>query len=196
MSLRVTLLGIDGTWRGVANAANTTIDRDDGEREPSASWKKRITMSEHSPIRKLKISWRWYDLPYWVSTHLVRHSTGVNHYVRTQRTDRTNINRNRLPQDSLVEHECEANAQAIINISKKRLCKQASMETRQAWALFLERIRDVEPELFNACVPECVYRNGLCPEFKTCGWNHTQAFKTRLKEYVNGFEKQISKMGD
>lgn len=190
----VKLLGIDGTWREVANAANTTIHREDGEREPSSSWKKRIIMSEHSPIRKLKISWRWYDLPYWVSTHLVRHSIGIDHFVRTQRTDRTNVNRNKLPQDSLVEHECEANAQAIINISRKRLCKQASMETRQAWILLLEEIREIEPELFNACVPECVYRNGFCPEFKTCGWNHTKVFQKRLDEYVSGFKKQISQL--
>jgi hypothetical protein len=196
MFMRVKLLGIDGTWRAVANAANTTIHREDGTREPTSRWKQRMLMCEHSPIRKLNVSWRWYDLKYWVSTHLVRHKFGIEHFVRSQRTDRTGIDRNDLPQGNLVEHECEANAQAIINISRKRLCKQASKETRRAWQEFLNSFKDEEPELFNACVPECVYRNGLCPEFKTCGWNHTQTFKQRLAQYVEGFEKQISNMGD
>lgn len=191
--MRVKLLGIDGTWRKVANAANTTIHREDGIKEPSSRWKRRILMSEHSPIRKLKFSWRWYDLPYWVSMQFARHKHGIEHFIRSQRTDRTGINRSKLPQDNPVEHECEANAQALINISRKRLCRQASKETRIAWQEFLNSIKEKEPELYNACVPECVYRNGLCPEFKSCGWNHTEEFQKRLKEYLKGFEKQVSK---
>lgn len=52
-----------------------------------------MLLAEHSPIRKLIISWKWYDLLSWVSVHLVRHKFGVDHWVRTQRTDRTGIDR-------------------------------------------------------------------------------------------------------
>lgn len=40
-------------------------------------------------------------------------------------------------------------------------------------------------------VRECVYRNGMCPEMFTCGYNKTQAFEEELKEYIKGFEDQI-----
>lgn len=35
------------------------------------------------------IKWKWFDLKYWVSTHFVRHWLRIEHYLRTQRTDRT-----------------------------------------------------------------------------------------------------------
>lgn len=41
-------------------------------------------------------------------------------------------------------------------------------------------------------VKECVYRNGLCPEIFSCGYNKTEAFKEELKEYLNGFEGKTS----
>lgn len=123
----------------------------------------------------------------------VRHKIGIEHFVSSQRNDRqNNYDRNTAPQSALVIHECEANAQAIINISRKRLCKQASSETREAWQNFLESIKNIEPELYSVCVPECVYRNGFCPEFKSCGYNHTEEFEEELKKYIQGFEKQIN----
>ena len=63
--------------------------------------------------------------------HFVRHKHGIEHWISTRRTDRTGIDRNELRQDELVTHEFEANAQAIINISRKRMCFQASKETRE-----------------------------------------------------------------
>jgi hypothetical protein len=41
-------------------------------------------------------------------------------------------------------------------------------------------------------VRECVYRNGLCPEMFTCGYNKTEAFKEELREYLKGFENQVT----
>ena len=60
---KVKFLKILGSWRDVANAARTTIRMAEGEKEPSPSWKKRILLAEHSPIRKLFVSWNWSDLP-------------------------------------------------------------------------------------------------------------------------------------
>ena len=139
-------------------------------------------LSEHSPIRQLLIKCKMYDLKYWVSVHFVRHKYGIEHWVRTQRTDRTNIDRDNLTQSNYVEHEFEANAQALINISRKRLCMSASKETREAWISVLDAIKETEPELCSVCVRECIYR-GWCYEFKSCGYHKAEEFNQKLKEY-------------
>ena len=172
-------------WRDVADAARTTIRMPEGTKEPSSAWKRRILLAEHSPIRQMVFKWKWSNLKYWVSVHFVRHKFGIEHFVSTQRTDRTGVDRDSLPQDSLVEHECFANAQAMIFISRRRLCRQASPETTAAWRMVLEEVKQTEPELYSVCVPECVYR-GFCPEFKSCGYAATEAFAKARAAYVNG----------
>ena len=171
-----------GTWRQVADAARTTIRMEEGVKEPSSRWKKRILLAEHSPIRKMVFSWKWLDLPYWVSVHFVRHKFGIEHFVSTQRTDRTGEDRNAKSQDAPVVHECFANAQAVMFISRRRLCGQASPETRAAWRLVVDEIAKVEPEVAACCVPECVYR-GFCPEFRPCGFCDTPRFRELVAQY-------------
>lgn len=178
-------------WQDIKNTTMNTIGKNKGA-YPSNEWKLNLLLSEHSPIRKLKISWRWEDLKYWVSVHLVRHKIGIEHFVSTQRTDRTGVNRNSLPQDSLVNHECEADAQALINISRKRLCNCASLETRQAWQEVKSKIAEVEPELASCMVRECVYRNGFCPEMFPCGYNKTETFEKELKDYLKTKKDNIN----
>jgi hypothetical protein len=76
------------------------------------------------------------------------------------------------------------NAQAFINISRRRLCVGcASPETRKAWGLVIDALKDYDPILAEKCVPECIYR-GFCPEFeRCCGYVNTEAYQKRLKEY-------------
>ena len=171
-----------GTWREVADAARTTIRREEGEGEPSPRWKKRILLAEHSPIRKLSFNWKWQDLPYWVSVHFVRHKFGIEHFVSTQRSDRTGEDRTAKTQDAPVAHECFANAQAMMFVSRRRLCGQASAETRAAWRLVVDELAKTEPELASCCVPECVYR-GFCPEFKPCGYCGGDAWRAAVERY-------------
>lgn len=189
--MRVVLLGSKGTWREVANSANTTINREEGVKEPSSEWKRRMLLCEHSPIRQIALKLKIHNIKSWISVHFVRHKIGIEHWVRTQRTDRTSINRDELPQGNLLEHEFEANAQAFINISRKRLCNQASKETKETWQKVLESIKDTQPELYRVCVPDCVYR-GWCYEFKTCNYHTTQEFNNRLKEYRRGINDNKS----
>ena len=179
---KIKFLKVKGTWREVADAARTTIRREEGEGEPSSRWKKRILLAEHSPIRKLCFNWKWIDLPYWVSVHFVRHKFGIEHFVSTQRTDRTGEDRNSKSQDAAVVHECFANAQAVMFISRRRLCGQASPETRAAWKAVVDEIAKKEPEVASCCVPECVYR-GFCPEFKPCGYCGTPAWEKAVADY-------------
>ena len=173
-------------WQGIKDATMNTIGKTTGK-YPDSEWKRKLIMSEHSPIRRLKFYWRWADLKYWVSVHLVRHKIGIDHWVNTQRTDRTGINRDELPQGALVNHAAEADAQALINISRKRLCMCASPETRQAWQNVKDEVEKVEPELASCMVRECIYR-GFCPEMFPCGFSKTEAYKKELAEYRKGYE--------
>lgn len=171
-----------GNWRDVADAANTTVNREEGTKEPNSSWKKKILLAEHSPIRLIFIRWKWINLPSWISVHFVRHKYGIEHWVRSQRQDRTGVDRSSLPQDTLIEHECCADQQSIIYISRKRLCNKASPETKQVWSMFLEAIKEKNPELYDVCVPECIYR-GFCPELKSCGYIKSEQALKKLEDY-------------
>lgn len=180
--MRVELIYSRADWNEVLNACRTTVGKDRIDKQPKAVWRKKILHAEHSPIRKLQISVKCYDVKSWVATHFARHHVGVEKYIQTQRTDRTGINRDELPQGALVTLELDLNAQAIINISRKRLCTQASKETRELWILILEEIKKELPELYDVCVPECVYR-GFCPELYSCGFCSTPKYDDMLNNY-------------
>lgn len=137
---------------------------------PTESWIKRLVEAEHSPIREL-----WFGIkmtiPYWVSVHFVRHHIGVNHYVQTQRTDRTGVVRDELKQSEMVTHIMSINAQELINMAHKRLCLQASHETREAMIEICQKVIEVAPYMRDVLVPLCKYRNGKCTEMFPCGGN-------------------------
>jgi hypothetical protein len=139
---------------------------------PTDEWKVKLLEAEHSPIREL-----WFgikmEIPYYVSVHLVRHHIGVNHYVQTQRDDRTNDNipRAEKPQGAMVSHIMSINAQELIFLMHKRLCGQASTETRQLANMIRNEVIKVNPEFKTLLVPLCAYRGGLCTEFFPCGLN-------------------------
>lgn len=171
-------------WQAIKDTTMNTIGKNTGK-YPDSEWKRRLIISEHSPIRRLKFYWRWAGLKFWVSVHYVRHKTGIEHWVSTQRSDRTGKDRDTIGQGALVNHACEANAQAMIFISRRRLCMCASPETREAWIAVKEKVAETEPELAGCMVRECVYR-GFCPEFNSCGYYKTDAYQKELAEYRKG----------
>lgn len=178
---RVEIINYQDNWQDVKDAAMNTMGKDSGK-YPSPEWKKKILLAEHSPIRLLEFTIKMTDIPSWVSVHLVRHKIGVEHFVKSQRTDRTGIDRNKLPQDSPVTHTMRINAQALIFISRRRLCTQASLETRQLWGEVIDAIGEYEPEIASVCVPDCIYR-GFCPEMKPCGYSDSEAYLHRKTAY-------------
>ncbi len=179
--MKITNIKSSDNWLEVKKSAFTTIDKETTV-EPTSEWKTHILKSEHSPIRKLRISLKLEGIKSWVSVHFVRHKFGIEHWVSTSRSDRTGIDRNSLRQDELVNHEIELNAQAAINISNDRLCLQASYETRNTWENVVSAIEIVEPELASMCVKKCVYR-GFCPEFNPCGYTDEEAFQLEVMAY-------------
>lgn len=177
------IIEIVGSWKTVRECARTTVGYEPDGITPTARWKRKILLAEHSPVRQLMIRAKWTNLPSWVSVHFVRHKFGVEHYVRTQRSDRTGVDRGNLPQNAPVTHEILINAAEIIFISRKRLCYQASSETRMAWMQFLDALSEYEKELVDVCVPDCVYRGG-CFEMNSC-MRYNLEFLERRESYVN-----------
>lgn len=194
-------------WIRVVNAARRTWGRPPIDHEPKDSWKRAILLAEHSPIRLLEYDFTIEDIRQWVTVHLVRHHAGCEKFVHTQRqdiNDQVEVITKRLMeilhQEGLLkegwrerdymfqgepnEMDMTCNAQAFINISRKRLCIGcASLETRMAWQVVINALSEVDPILAEKCVPECLYR-GFCPEDKKCcGYVHTEAYKKRLEEY-------------
>lgn len=177
-------------WKRALNAARRTIGKNPLDKEPSNSWKAKMLLAEHSPIRLVEYEWTWSNIMQWVSTHLVRHHEGCEKFVHSQRGDRRAIlkeynvsSRDELPQGATNDMDMTANAQALINISRKRLCNCASKETREAWKQVQNAIREVDPIMADKMVPECIYR-GFCPEFmSSCGYVNTEKFKQELKKY-------------
>ena len=168
LDISVSLVSRLGTWQNVRDAARNTVSKKllGPDKEVSQEFKRKILMSEHSPIRVLQFMILIENLPSWVSVHLVRHGAGVTPFVSTQRDDRTgsSVPRGELPQGAPVSHMMLANAQALINIARKRECYLASPETTHTVRLIQKLMREIgEPELAEVMVPECVYR-GFCPE--------------------------------
>ena len=194
-------------WKRVLNAARRTWGKKPLDKEPSNKFKREILLAEHSPIRLLEYDFTMEDVRQWVTVHLVRHHEGCEKFVHTQRQDindqiekMTSEVIRILSEEGLVKNGWKArdylfqgqgndmdmtcNAQAFINISRKRLCKGCpSPETRKAWEIVIEALREVDPILAEKCVPECVYR-GFCPETKRCcGYVNAKEFQKQLINY-------------
>lgn len=175
--MKTSQLYTKGTWNEVLNDCRNTVSKKPIAKEPSPEFKKSILIAEHSPIRDIIFRWKWLSIPYWVSVHWVRHKWEC--FVSTQRTDRTGVKRDSKSQDAPVDFQGEANTQALIDTMRKRLCYQAAKETREYAENLKEAIHDIEPEIADVLVPNCVYRAG-CPELGTCGlWD-------RLKYWAVG----------
>ena len=168
----IKILNINADWTAAKNECRNTVNKDATDKEPSKEFIHNLLVSEHSPIRLITIRWRWEGIKSWVSVHFARHWLGWDKWVSTQRTDRTGVDRDKSPQDTPVNMDVNANAQALINVARYRLCYQAAPETRK----YMESVKNVlaavdQRELSDIMVPNCVYRCG-CPEFKPCGyWN-------------------------
>ena len=173
--MKTKIVKTDLDWIDVKNSCRTTVGKDATDNKPTEEFKQQLIISEHSPITSLRIVFLWKSMKSWISVHFARHWLGWQKWITTSRTDRTGIDRNKLPQDHPVDMKVEANAQALINVAKRRLCYMASPETREYMEDLKLTTEEVSPEIALAMVPQCIYRFG-CPEFKTCG--HFNRFLT------------------
>ncbi|MBO7323711.1 MAG: FAD-dependent thymidylate synthase [Bacteroidales bacterium] len=194
-------------WIRVVNAARRTWGKKPIDHEPSDKFKRKILLAEHTPIRLLEYDFTIENIRQWVTVHLVRHHVGCEKFVHSQRQDINNevekmtariieifrqegmLREGWRERDYLQQGECNdmdmsCNAQAFKSISRKRLCKGCpSPETRQAWEIVIEALREVDPILAEKCVPDCVYC-GFCTETdRCCGYVNTPKYQEHLREY-------------
>ena len=186
--MKVVIKWHEDMWQEIKDAALFTIHKSKGK-YPDEKWKKDILKAEHSPIRTGRMIIDIYDIPSFVATHFVRHHIGIEKYVSTYRADRVDYDEvpNRL---TPVNMKIDIDFQAFINISRKRFCNQASKETREVWHEIMNKVKEFEPELYWACVPECAYRGG-CPEMFPCKehlWGEIMSYtseKYNLNQLLN-----------
>lgn len=164
---------ISDDWRRVKNHCRTTDNKDFTEKDASPTFREKLLISEHSPIRLLEFDWSWKSIPYWVSTEWSRHK--FEKFISTQRDDRLkdDIPRGKKPQEAPVNFDGFANMQNIIDAWRKRLCYQATPEARGLAEDFKSKLAETHPIEASVLVPNCIYRFG-CPEFHPCG--HFQQF--------------------
>jgi hypothetical protein len=151
-------------WKLCKQCALVTIGKD-VKTEPTYEWKQKILEARHSPIRVLNFMFR-LEIPYWVSVHLCRHIHSQP-FVRSQRNDRqSDYDRNKAPQDAPVTMLWYMNAEELMVIANKRLCKQASEETQEIVKMMCKEVLKVCPEFEGLLVPMCRY--GKCHEMFPC----------------------------
>ena len=179
-----TIVTQETSWARALNAARRTIGQEPLDKEPSDAWKDSILYAEHSPIRLVEYKISFEGIRQWVSVHLCRHWLGFIPFVHSQREDRRDLGipRDELPQGAENDADFVANAQALINISRRRLCTCASKETREAWQSVKNEMEKVDPIMAKHMVKNCVYC-GFCPEMHSCGYTKTSKFQEELKNY-------------
>lgn len=135
---------------------------------PTDEWKKSILKARHSPIRRLRFSFYIEGIPSWCATHLARH-VHAQPYIKSQRNDRQNeYDRDKAPQDAPVNMIYDVNAEELMVIANKRLCRQASAKTREVVGLMCDEVAKTNPEFKEFLVPMCQYV-GECKEMYPCG---------------------------
>ena len=182
--ITVTVKALTG-WDTVKELALFTIGKVPKEDEPSEDWERRITVACHSPIRARMFLVKMHNIPYYVSVHLVRHKIGVEHFVRTNRSDRTGRNTDSDSRSTPTNHAMLINAEALITMSRKRLCSMADPTTRMIWSTVVTALSNVDKVVADRCVRNCVHC-GFCPEFTSCGFDKSVAFEASRKAYIVG----------
>lgn len=169
METRARITNFNVNWKRIKSACMTTISKEAGEKDPPKAWKRKILICRHSPIRRSEISWKWDSIPYAISTHFARHHEGCEKFIGTSRADRTEIkDRSERSQMDCVPMEMDANIQALLSISERRLCTCADPLTRKYWELLIEEIRKYDEDIAWACVPQCVRCGGCVEPFSEC----------------------------
>ena len=171
-------------WQRVVNATRMTVGKEPIDHEPSDKFKHMICRSEHSPLRLLEFDIILKDVPSFVQNQIVRHKQGVEFFVCSSRPDRGNQKpRSEQRKTDPCDMQISINAQAILNISRKRMCRKAEGATRLWWQRVIYELGKIEPILASYCWPDCVYKS-KCTEAEPCGWweKHKEQFNNSNNE--------------
>ena len=140
---------------------------------PLTGWRHRILAARHSPIRFLRYSYFFQDIPSNLATHLARH-VHAQPYISSLRPDRQDVmDGDKAPRDTPVNMIYDVNAEELMVIANKRLCRTARKETQDIVREMCRLAEVVTPELKGLLVPMCEY--GRCHEMFPCGKGENNA---------------------
>lgn len=153
-------------WDEVRRRALVTMDKTRWNTPTTEEWKHKMLRCRHSPIRKLNFAF-YMEIPSWVATHFARHKH-AQPYIASQRNDRqSKYDRDEAPQGAPVKMIIDMNAEELMIVMNKRLCSQASQETRYVARLMRKLVEDKCPEFKGFLVPMCEYTHE-CYEMFPC----------------------------
>lgn len=156
-------------WERCKMLALNTMGKKYVGTEATDEWKHKMLTAKHSPIRTLWFTIRM-TIPSYVSVHFVRHKIGCEHFVQSQRNDRqSNYDRETAPQNAMVSHVIEVNAEQLMFMANRRLCGMADKTTRYVMTLICKAVEERNPEFKGHLKPMCELLHE-CPEFKPCGY--------------------------
>lgn len=157
-------------WKRVKNHCRTTDNKDFTENEATETFKKKLLISEHTPIRLLEFDWSWKGIKYWVGMEWARQK--FEKFISSQRDDRLidEIPRDKKTQDASINFDGYANMQNLIDGWRKRLCFKATKDARNLAEDFKFVLHDSHPLESDVLVPHCVYRCGCSEVFNPCGF--------------------------
>lgn len=148
---------------------------------------RKLYMSEHSPMYTQIFEIKMTGIPSYVSTHFRTHKKNfIAETVTTNRSDRGGSNEagRMTPVDMIIY----CNAKTLVDMSLKRLCSQADNITVNVMEMIKAEVSKMDEDLARFMVSQCIYRCGLCQEWKCCGRIKTRKFREELKDYLEGFE--------
>lgn len=156
----------ENDWKEVYRRALVTIGKKP-VKVPDTKWKRDILRARHSPIRYLRFSFLLENIPSYVATHLARH-VHAQPYIKSQRNDRqAEYDRNKAPQDAPVNMIWDLNAEELMIVFNKRLCKQADETTRKVVSEMKRKLIEYDAMWEEFAVPMCLYLHE-CKEMFPC----------------------------
>ena len=188
--IKTEILEYNVNWNSIKRACLRTIGKEAGDKEPPKAWKRKLLICRHSPLRKGSITWKWPEIPYAISTHFVRHHQGCEKFVQTERADRTGVDRRERSQMDPVSMEMDANIEALLNISERRLCLCADPTTKAYWEDLKHVIETYDDDIAWAMVPQCIRAGGCVEPFSSCKFYEKLMEGHTLEEQMN-VEKRL-----
>ena len=135
---------------------------------PDSVWKHKILEARHSPIRYLMYSFLIEGIPSYTATHFARH-IHAQPYISTLRNDRQRFtDGDAAPRNTPVNMILDVNAEELMVMANKRLCRLASEKTRAVMREMCMEALVATPELCGLLVPMCKYHGGVCHEMQPC----------------------------
>ena len=129
---------------------------------------KNMLTFQHSPIRTQIYVVKMYDIPAFVAHHLRTHNVGVmGHWITSRRDDRGGEASETRSEP--VNHMFIANAEALINMARQRLCSSdPHRETKKVIDNIKFSMTLEDPYLANHMESECDYAS-KCISMNPCG---------------------------